>query len=286
MLNSGISEGSKPIRASLNEYGRGVAGGLLFSFPLLYTMEVWWAGFTASPFSLLIFVCVTFLLLLAYNRYAGLRPKATWHEVIIDSVEEMGIGFILSFAVLLMLNRIQIGEMAIDEIMGKVVIEAMAVSIGVSIGTAQLGVGNGGGKKEVKDEQAKKFDKLRVAVLALCGSLIVGGNVAPTEEVTTIAVEANPQHILIMALASLLISAVVVLFSRNHEHPNEEADGFVYHLVFDTCLSYVVALATSAFVLWFFDQFENISFWLAFSKVIVLGVLSSLGASAGRLLIK
>jgi putative integral membrane protein (TIGR02587 family) len=281
-----ISEESKPIKATLKEYGRGIAGGLLFSFPLLYTMEVWWAGFTASPFSLLVFVCVTFLLLLAYNRYAGLRPKATWHEVVIDSVEEMGIGFILSFAVLLMLNRIQIGEMALDEIMGKVTIEAMAVSIGVSIGTAQLGVGNGGGKKEVKKEQAKRYDKIRVAVLALCGSLIVGGNVAPTEEVTMIAVEADPQHILIMTLASLFISAIVVLFSRKQENNKEERSGFTYQLVFDTCLSYVVALAVSAFVLWFFDRFENISFWLAFSKVIVLGVLSSLGASAGRLLIK
>jgi hypothetical protein len=28
---------------SLREYGRGVAGGLLFSLPLLYTVEVWHA---------------------------------------------------------------------------------------------------------------------------------------------------------------------------------------------------------------------------------------------------
>jgi len=26
---------------SLQEYGRGIAGGLMFSIPLLYTMEVW-----------------------------------------------------------------------------------------------------------------------------------------------------------------------------------------------------------------------------------------------------
>src|SRR5687768_4310411 len=38
----------RSITESLREYGRGVAGGLMFSLPLLYTMEVWWAGFNTS----------------------------------------------------------------------------------------------------------------------------------------------------------------------------------------------------------------------------------------------
>ncbi|MDQ3135846.1 MAG: TIGR02587 family membrane protein, partial [Acidobacteriota bacterium] len=37
----------RPIKKSLQEYARGVAGGLLFSLPLLYTMEVWWMGVVA-----------------------------------------------------------------------------------------------------------------------------------------------------------------------------------------------------------------------------------------------
>ncbi|EJF10080.1 hypothetical protein O71_11249 [Pontibacter sp. BAB1700] len=80
----------RPVRKSLQEYARGIAGGLLFSFPLLFTMEVWWAGFIATPFQLLIMVVVTYLLLLGYNRYAGMRPGASWRSVFIDSVEEMG----------------------------------------------------------------------------------------------------------------------------------------------------------------------------------------------------
>ena len=44
----------RTVRQSVDEYGRGVAGGVLFSLPQLYTMEMWWAGFSASPEMLLV----------------------------------------------------------------------------------------------------------------------------------------------------------------------------------------------------------------------------------------
>ena len=94
---------------SLREYGRGVAGGLLFSLPLLFTMEVWQGGFTMPPERQLIYVLLALVLLLGYNRYAGLHPDVTWAEVAIDSVEEMGIGLLLSALVLLLIGRISAG---------------------------------------------------------------------------------------------------------------------------------------------------------------------------------
>ncbi len=298
---------AKPIRESLKEYGRGVAGGLLFSFPLLYTMEVWWQGFIASPSSLLVLLAVTFLLLIGYNRFAGLHPDSTWQEVVIDSVEEMGLGLVISFCVLLVLNRIQPWQMAIDEIMGKTIIEAMAVSIGISVGTAQLGArletqpgagkGNDNGmdeengkeKKNESDDEAVSIyghEKLSLAVLALCGSILVGGNVAPTEEIVVIAIEASPWHILAMCMLSLLLCALVLFFSDFRGSRVKRPEGLAYHIAFDTCLCYSMALGASAFVLWFFGRFQNMSLWNGMAMVIVLGVLSSIGASAGRLLIK
>lgn len=284
----------RPVRKSLQEYARGIAGGLLFSFPLLYTMEVWWAGFIASPAQLLIMVMVTYLLLLGYNRYAGMRPGVSWRSVFIDSVEEMGLGIVLAFGVLFVLNRIQFGEMSIDEIMGKIVVEAMAVSIGVSIGTAQLG----GADDEAEEEnevqaEAKEAgwrtglrSKVSLVVLALCGSIVVGGNVAPTEEVLVLAIGARPVHILLMAVLSLAMSMVVVYFSDFKGTGQHRQGDLAFAITLDTCLSYLTALAASAFLLWFFGRFQGVSFEVAFAQCIVLGVLSSLGASAGRLLIK
>jgi putative integral membrane protein (TIGR02587 family) len=123
-------------------------------------------------------------------------------------------------------------------------------------------------------------------VLALCGSVVVGGNVAPTEEVIMLAIEADAYHILLMALLSLGLSVVVVYFSDFRGTGQHHAGGLAFAITVDTCLSYLTALATSAFLLWFFGRFEGVNFEIAFAQVIVLGVLASLGASAGRLLIK
>jgi putative integral membrane protein (TIGR02587 family) len=283
----------RPVRKSLKEYARGIAGGLLFSFPLLYTMEVWWAGFMASPLQLLIMVIATYLLLLGYNRYAGMRSDASWRSVFIDSVEEMGLGIVIAFAVLFVLNRIQFQDMSMDEIMGKIIIEAMAVSIGVSIGTAQLGGAEEDEEESEVQAEAKEAgwrtglkSKISLVVLALCGSVIVGGNVAPTEEVVLLAVEAAPYHILLMAVLSLAMSVVVVYFSDFRGTGHHGTGNVAFAITIDTCLSYLTALAASAFLLWFFGRFEGVSFEIAFAQCIVLGVLASMGASAGRLLIK
>src|SRR5690554_1199065 len=118
---------NKPIKESIIEYTQGIVGGLLFSFPLLYTMEVWQAAFIVQPFSLIVMVLATFGLLLGYNRYAGMHPSTSWKNVVIDSFEEMGIGLVLSFSLLLMLSRIHLGENSLDEIAGKTIMEAMFV---------------------------------------------------------------------------------------------------------------------------------------------------------------
>ncbi|MBA2457682.1 MAG: DUF2391 family protein, partial [Gemmatimonadales bacterium] len=72
--------GARSPAESLREYGRGVAGGLLFSLPLLYTTEVWEAGFTMPPHRQLAYLVGTCVLLLGYNRYSGLHPDTSWAE--------------------------------------------------------------------------------------------------------------------------------------------------------------------------------------------------------------
>ena len=80
----------RPVDQSLREYARGVAGGLLFSLPLIYTMEVWWAGFIAPPSRLLLSLAAGFFLLFGYNRYAGLHQDASWWEVAFEAVGVTG----------------------------------------------------------------------------------------------------------------------------------------------------------------------------------------------------
>lgn len=270
-----------PISETLKEYGRGVAGGLVFSLPLLYTMEVWWTGFTASPLRLIAFVVTTFGLLMLYNRFAGMHEDATFWDVVLDSFEEMALGVLLSAGVLWMLGRINPDD-GFSEVVGKVVVEAMIAAIGVSVGTAQLGGQVDDDKKD--DERANSF-AAQIAI-AVCGAFLIGANVAPTEEILMIAVESEPIRLFAIVLFSLVLSVIIVVHSDfRQSRPFSEFKG-VQPWLFTPVVTYFVAVVTSSILLWFFGRFEGTHFEVALAQVVVLSLPSTLGASAGRLLIQ
>lgn len=274
----------RSVSESLREYARGVAGGLIFSLPLLYTMEVWWAGFTSHPFRLAVYVAATFALLLGYNYFAGLRRDSCFSEVVIDSVEEMGLGILVALLVLWLLGRVT-SEMPLQEVAGKTVIEAMTVAVGVSVGTAQLGAGGGDGEdKGVGGGERVGFGGQ--TVIALCGAVLFGANVAPTEEIVMIAVEITAWRLLGLALLSLSLGALVLYYS--------EFAGSKKYVVFDrrhdvlvgVVVTYAVALVSSAAILLFFGRFDGQGLATCVAQTVVLGVAATLGASAGRLLLQ
>lgn len=277
----------RTVSQSLREYARGVAGGLIFSLPLLYTMEVWWAGFTSHPWRLAAYVAATFALLIGYNYFVGLRRDSCFSEVVIDSVEEMGLGILVSLLVLWLLGRVTIG-MPLEEATGKVVIEAMTVAIGVSVGTAQLGggdeAGREGGDKGMSGGRPGGFGGQMV--IALCGAFLFAANVAPTEEIVMIAVEISAWRLLGLAALSLALGTLVLYYS--------EFAGSKEYVVFDrrhdvllgSAVTYAVALVSSAAILLFFGRFEGQALATCVAQTIVLGVAATLGASAGRLLLQ
>ena len=281
----------RTVRRSVLEYARGVAGGLLFSLPLLYTMEVWWAGFTAHPLRLAAYVAATFVVLLGYNQFAGLRRDTCFEEVVIDSVEEMGLGLLLAALVLWLLGRVTT-EMPATEAMGKIVIEAMTVAIGVSVGTAQLGGGDdedsgvgrdtGAGGSRTRDEHHFGAQ----LVLALCGAVLFAANVAPTEEIVMIAVEISAWRLLGLAAFSMAVAALILYYSEFAGSKKYVRFDSHHDVAVGTVITYAVALAASALILWFFGRFDGQApvTWLA--QTVVLGVAATLGASAGRLLLQ
>lgn len=264
---------------TIKEYGRGVAGGLLFSLPLLYTMEVWWTGFIASPEKLLAFIVFTFLLLLGYNRHAGMRSDATIKDIFHESVEEITLAFIVAFLFLLLINKIGL-TMSLSEIAGKVIVESMIVAIGVSVGTAQLGQKSDGSEKQKNKE---KNGLLQMIVLAVCGGVLISSSVAPTEEILKIAIISEASHLMAMVLTSIFISAIILFYSDFRGSGSLKRGKFkmILHLI----ISYMCALVVSLLMLWFFDRIKGYSFNVVLGETIVLGIPASLGASAGRLLI-
>ena len=268
---------------SLREYGRGFAGGLLFSLPLLYTMEVWWAGFIATPARLLLLLAATFLLLLGYNRFSGLRHDADAVEVVVDSVEELGLGLITAAGVLYLLGRIG-PEISARENLGKIVVEAALVAIGFSVGSAQLGatneeIGEGSG-------DGKRTTLAHHVVIALCGAVLFAANVAPTEEIIVIAMETHPAQIVGIALLSAAIGGcvlyVVDFASSDRFAPVEHT----LDIAIGSAVTYAIAIVASAAILWFFGRFEDVALTMGARQVVVLAFPAALGAAAGRLLLQ
>jgi putative integral membrane protein (TIGR02587 family) len=268
------------VRRSLQEYGRGIAGGLLFSLPLLYTMEIWQFGFILSPTRIFIYAVATFVLLLGYNRFAGLHVDATWWEVSIDSVEEMGIGAVLSTFFLFLMGRITL-DMALPEVVGRTVVAGMTVAIGVSVGTAQLG-GSAG------DEENKRPSAFHEQlVIAFIAAILVAGSIAPTDEVALLGMYLSFWNLIAVGAVSLLLTAFILFYANFIGAARHVPERLTLSIIVSRSLSsYAVALFVSALMLWFFGRFEDASAVQAFSATISLGLVATLGASAGRLLLQ
>ncbi|HWM90201.1 MAG TPA: TIGR02587 family membrane protein [Thermoanaerobaculia bacterium] len=275
---------ARTLDRTLREYARGIIGGLLFSLPLLYTMEVWWAGFIARPSVLLVYLLAGFLLLFGYNRFAGLHEDASWGEVAFEAVEEMGLGLLVSAGILWLIGQID-GGMPLSEVFGKIVVEGVPAAIGVSVGAAQLG-GNGKGGQGMKgrdDDESRGLPGQ--VVLGICGAVLFASNVAPTEEIVQIAAKSTLWRMLGLALLSFALGGIILFYSDfTGSKPLAPKNGLGTVLSLSV-INYAVALAASAFILWFFGRFEGVSLAAGLAQTVTLGVASSLGASAGRLLL-
>lgn len=277
-----------PAGTSIQEYSRGVLGGLIFSMPLLLTSEVWLAGSGARPERLLAGLAGTFCLLLAYNAVAGIRHEYEPVEVLIESVEELGLGLVVSFLVLALLARIRF-DMPLAEVVGQVVVAAFTVAIGVSVGTAQLG----GDTKETGEaaapgsrDPAGRHGISSIAVLSLCGAIILSANVAPTEEVLVLGATLPPRLLLVVVAASLSLAAVMLFYSE-FQGSSHLASARALSTVLHACVvAYAMALLSGAMLLWFFGRFERVTAGVMIGQVVVLALPGTLGAAAGRLLLR
>ena len=267
---------------SLREYGRGIAGGFLFSLPLILTMEVWAAGVLVPPVHLLAGLAATYVLLCGYNAYAGLHHETRLGEIMVDSVEELGIGLTLSAAILLLLGRIR-PDSDWSEALGLIVVEGLFVAVGVSVGTAQLMGGDDSTDREPGGRHQTIWSEL---VLAFCGAVLIAANVAPTEEILLLAGSMGPPLLLSTVGTSLLLAATLLHFSHFVGAARfAEATG-VFAILHGSAITYASALAASAVILWFFGRFAQHGLFLNVAQCVVLGIAGTLGASAGRLLLR
>ena len=284
MKNSNAEEDVRRTpKETARAYVRGMAGGLLVAMPLLATMEMWWLGFYMPPGRMLLFLVVNFFILLILEYYSGFRryEQVNLFEEARDAVAAYGIGFLVAAIVLWALRLIR-PEMPLQEVIGKIVLQSVPISIGASVSVSQLGRKNPPATR--RKEEAGFWG---TQAMALAGALFFGFNIAPTIEPMLLGLRMHWWNGLLLLTLSLLQVHAVVYYVDFRGSANSTIDVLsssrLWTASATTC---VLSLLMAAYLLWTFGRIGGATGWAAaLHMIIALGFVTSLGAAAGKLIL-
>ncbi|HWL81397.1 MAG TPA: TIGR02587 family membrane protein [Roseomonas sp.] len=257
---------------------RALAGALIFAFPLVMTMEMWWIGFYVAPLRLFLFLLLGLGMLVGLAYYSGFEPADGVLDAVLDGLVAFGVGAVGSFAVLWLLG-ILTPEMGWRGTVGMVAIQAVPAGIGAMAARKQFGDASDSGREDRAGYPAQLF-------LMAAGALFLAFNVAPTEEMILITFKMSPAQILGLAVASILLLHLLVYtvgFAGQEKWP--EGAGFWTTFLTYTLAGYAIALLLSAYVLWTFGRTDGTAPELVAMMAVVLGFPAALGAAIARLVV-
>ena len=258
---------------------RAAGGAVIFALPLLMTMEMWWLGFTMDRMKLLLLVLVLLPTLAALSYHAGFEPTFRWHEDVADAIVAFGVGFTASLAVLVLLGVITT-DTTLPDALGKVVVQTVPASIGAMLARSLLG-----GERADEDQTSRTTYGGELFIMGI-GALFLSFSVAPTEEVTIIAISLTPWASVALPLVSLLLMHAFVYAVEFHGQASRpEYATIAGEFLRLTVVGYAIALVVSAYVLWTFGRTSGLGAAEFVRAAVVLGFPASIGAAAARLII-
>lgn len=268
----------------LKGLARAFAGSVIFSFPVIMTMEMWSLGFTIPPYRLLIYILLSVPLLTGLSYFIGFKDTVSIADDVIDAFVGYAVGFV-STTILLYLLGIIDSSMSSYEIIGKISLQSVVAAIGAMYAQSELG----STKENLSDNSEKKKESLSYwgeLFLMFVGALFLAMNPAPTEEIYLIAFRMSELQIILLALGSIIMmhAFVYTVGFRGQEEMGEETSFWIVFLRF-TIVGYAIALLMSFYLLWTFGSFEGMSLKEMLEITIVLGFPAALGAAASRVII-
>jgi len=265
---------------------RAFAGAILFSFPLIMTMEMWSLGFTVERSRLVLFMFLTIPLLVGLSYFIGFEDTSCLTDDIIDAFVAYAVGFTTS-AVMLVLFNILDFTMSLDEIIGKISIQAGIAAIGAMLAQSQLGTNKG--EDDDGNEQNRRRDSnyLGEIFLMMVGALFLAMNPAPTEEIVLIGYKMADWQLIFLAFFTMILMHAFVykVEFRGQEDRRPEDSSLVSVFFRYTVVGYAVVLLVGFYILWTFGQTDNLNLEDKLKITIVMGFPGALGAAASRLIL-
>jgi putative integral membrane protein (TIGR02587 family) len=239
--------------------------------------------------------------------FSGFRHVYSWTEALSESLSSVGMGIVISASVLLLIREIS-ADLATAEVLGKVLIEAIPISIGVSFANAKV-AGRSRVQEDDTSEPEQRTDRgddkstqghkardavrprqwrqlrqdLREAGAAAAGALLFSFNAAPTEEIMLIESRLPAWQLCLMVPVSFGLCYVILFASGFKDHSNFVKTLFQRPVV-ETAFAYAIALVVSFGLLFMVGPPPVMGDAdTAIGCTVVLGVEASVGAAAGRL---
>ena len=260
-------------------YGRDLArafgGALLFTVPLLMTMEMWQLGLYLDGRHLTVFLLAALPLLFGLARYAGFSEDRGLLADVFDMLAALAVGFITAAGLLVALNALQIGATG-GQMLAQITLQAVPGALGALLARRQLGEATDADRDARATYPGELF-------LMVAGALFLGLNVAPTEEVILIAFRATPWHTVALVLLSLGLMHIIV-YQAGFAGQEEQGQPLTAFFHF-TLAGYGLVLLVCALLLWIFGRAEGQALAPLVSMTVVLAFPASIGAAAARLLV-
>src|SRR5687767_5459884 len=281
MVDSSKSRGAGQGQGLHHRFGVDLAhdfgGAILFSVPLLMTMEMWWLGFYMDRFRLALFLALAFLLVLGLSYFEG--GEETFKIEVLDALTACAVGYIVATVMLFLLGIIK-PWMSFDELLGKIALHAVPCSIGAILARRQLGV------EETHKEQRRTEQYGGKIFLMGAGAIFLAFQLAPTEEMVLIGYQITGWHAAALAVVSLgIMQAFLLSIEAKGRKTIFAADFFWSVFMRLTIVGYALVLLLSLYVLWTFGRLDGTAVSEAMMSVLVLGFPAAVGASAARLIL-
>lgn len=276
-----LQRGRDDTSRALRDVARAAGGALVFSLPMLMTMELWSLGAYLDRLRLLTLVLTAVPLLVVLSRHIGFEETRRWRDDVLDTAIALGMSAVVCAALLALFGTVTL-RTPWDEIVGKVTIQMVPAAIGALLAKSQFGEGSPDGEDAGKRDETYGGEMFLMAV----GALFLGFNVAPTEEMILISFQMTAWHGLCLVVLSLVLMhgfVFAVGFAGGSVVSREEP--WWSPLIRLTLPGYVIAMTVSLYLLWIFARLDGLGAESIVMATVVLAFPSAIGAAAARLIL-
>lgn len=252
-------------------------GAIIFSLPLLMTMEMWWLGFYMDRLRLALFLVFSFIVIMGLSYFEG--GEETFKIEVLDAFTACAVGYVVATVMLLLFGIIKPG-MSADELIGKIALHSIACSIGAILARRQLSA------EETHKEQRRVDQYGGKIFLMAVGAIFLAFQLAPTEEMVRIGYQITGWHATALAVVSLGTMQAFLCSIEAQGRLSIFSAGFFWGVFMRfTIVGYALVLLLSFYVLWTFGRLDGAALSEAMMSVLILGFPAALGASAARLIL-